>query len=422
MNPTRPIILTLNGQNQGEFSQILVRKHAEFPFLSQRLICHVDCNHLSPTSKRQLFVSNREVQRDVKVRELIQQEIIKALRSDDVLVRLNEEARKQGAQEQDEDATQQMRREVSRLLRLQGVNLGANVGGATGNGQPDQRPRDRRRTPRPPEPIELHEPPTFIRIIWDSEDEITFYPEQRRYLRITTDANSTYHNPNSPQTSRVNIIVGEQLVLRGSTALQNGRMRAIIEGAASSQPGHAGKIRVELTRPGLPMLQDERAFRIVPVPESRPSDRQVTLPPFKTVPVDGLDDPKWATLGWPDNPAVTASEAEMEDGTLTIYYSTAFPQFAGQRSVLERKDVTLANSYVKRYEIWLAVHSLLHYQDSQKPISEPSAQTAIDYRPDDSDSAEERERQERCRIATLSSLFAAREVQLEAAQAVTIQE
>jgi hypothetical protein len=46
VNPARPIILTLNGQNQGEFSQLLIRKDAELPFLAQRLIAHVDCNSL----------------------------------------------------------------------------------------------------------------------------------------------------------------------------------------------------------------------------------------------------------------------------------------------------------------------------------------------------------------------------------------
>ena len=80
VNPAKPIVLTLNGQNQGEMSQALIRKDAELPFLGQRLICHVSCNYLSATSKRQLFVSNREVQREVKVREMIQQELVKALR------------------------------------------------------------------------------------------------------------------------------------------------------------------------------------------------------------------------------------------------------------------------------------------------------------------------------------------------------
>jgi hypothetical protein len=386
VNPGKPIVLTLNGQNQGELSQVFVRKDAELPFLSQRLICHIDCNHLSPTSKRLLFVSNREAQRDVKVRELIQQELVKALKSDDILTKLNDEARQQGAQEQDENAIQQMRSEVARLLRIHGVDLGEALGGTTGTGQMAVRPTQPRRPRRPPEPIELHEPPTFIRFLWDEDEEITFYPEQRRYLRIITDANSTYN----------------------------------------AQAGHTGLLRVELTRPGLTVLVDERPYKIVAAPESRPADRRASLPPFRIVAVDGPDDPKWTQLGWPDSPSSIASEADMEEGTLVIYYSAAFPKFASQRHSFEDRDTALANSFVKRYEIWLAVHSLLHYQDQQLMGSQQRTPGTEANSPDriqeDPDLAQARERQERCRIAILSTLFAAREVQLETSQSIAITE
>ena len=322
-------------------------------------------------------------------------------------------------QEQDESAVRQMQAEVARLLRIHGLNLGQAVGGDSlggddGTTRPVGPPRPR---PRPPEPIELHEPPTFIRFLWDETDEITFYPEQRRYLRIITDANSTYHNPNDPSTSRINLVVGDQVVLRGTTALQGGRMRAIAEGLTGAQVGHAGVLRVELARPGLPVLVDERRYRIVPTPPARPSGRRVTLPPFKTVPVNGPDDPKWTQFDWPDNPALVASEALMEDGVLVVYYSTVFPRFAAQRHALENRDAALATSFAKRYEIWIAVHSLLHYQDQQLATTEPAeSNQAVERSQEDPEVARDRERQERCRAAILSSLFAARELQLEISQ------
>ncbi len=34
VNPAKPIVLTLNGQNQGEFTHLLIRKDAELPFLA----------------------------------------------------------------------------------------------------------------------------------------------------------------------------------------------------------------------------------------------------------------------------------------------------------------------------------------------------------------------------------------------------
>lgn len=410
VNPNKPIVLTLHGQSHAELPVALIRKGAELPFLAQRLACHIDCNSLSPTAKRSLFVSNREGARRGMVYDLIQQELVKVLRSDDELDRLNNEAKEQGYRERDENALQRMRSEVARLLRLQGVEAAEGLGGQVAEGGRDAPERPiRPRPPRPPlQPIDLHEPPTFIRLVWDPEGAITFYPQQRRYIRVESDANSIYHNPNRPEASRINIIAaGPGITICGSTPLQGGRMRAIFEGAPDANVGSEGTIRVELTRTGLPILADERPFRIVPTPPERPRLRQVALPPFRIEPISGLDDVRWTALAWPENPAQIASSAQMEEGVLVIYYSTVFPKYAAQRRSFEQRDAALASSFTSRYEIWLAVHSLLHYQD-QQTANEQIKQFAED-RPE---VAEEQERLERHRIATLASMFAAREVQL----------
>ena len=346
------------------------------------------------------------------MRELIQQEMVKALKSDDVLAKLNDEARQKGMQERDEDAIQEMRSEVARLLKIHGVDLAQAFGGDThGRGPGLSRPTNPPK-PRPkPEPIELHEPPTYIRFLLEEDEPVTFYAEQRRYVRIVTDANSTYHNPNNPTASRINLVVGDQLILRGSTALLGGRMRAVIEGATNAHVGQTGVLRVELTRPGLPVLVDERPYRIVAVPEVKPSGHKVTLPEFKLEPINP-EDAAWTDLGWPENVSLIASEAEMEGGVLVIRYSTVFPKFASQRATFESRDVALAVSFSKRYEIWLAVHSLLHYQDEQRAVSQPE-DPSTPRKEEDAEMAQERERQERVRIAVMSALFAAREVQME---------
>jgi hypothetical protein len=410
VNPNKPIVLTLHGQSHAELPVALIRKNAELPFLAQRLACHIDCNFMSPTAKRSLFVSNREDARRGMVYDLIQQELVKVLRSDDELVRLNKEAKEQGFRERDENALRRMRSEVARLLRLQGVEVAEGMGGQVTEGEGDtpQRPI-RPHPPRPPlQPIELHEPPTFIRLVWDPEAAITFYPQQRRYIRIETDANSTYHNPNKPEASRINIIAaGVGITICGSTPLQGGRMRAIFEGATDAKAGVEGEIRVELTRTGLPTLADERPFRIVAPPPEKPKPRRLALPPFEVRPVNGPEDTRWTALAWPENAAQVASSAQMEEGILVIYYSTVFPKYANQRATFEQRDAALAVSFTSRYEIWLAVHSLLHYQD-QQAASEQLKQLAED----SPEAVEEQERLERHRIATLASMFAAREVQL----------
>jgi hypothetical protein len=408
VNPAKPIVLTSNGQNQEEMSQLLIRKSAELPYLAHRLIVHVDCNDLTPAAKRGLFVSNREGARHGIVHELIQQEVVKALKTDDELVRLNNEARLHSRKNQDEAATQKVREEVSRLLHLRGMDFGQGYGSVVdGQGTDVNHPvRPRKSRPRT-QPLDIHEPPTYVRIVWEENDEITFYPEQRRYVKIETDANSWYHDPHDPAKSRINIIASDGVIVNGSTHLEGGRMRAIFEGASDVATGNKGMIRVELSRTGQPMLFDERPFRIVERPPARQSTRRMMLPQFDFVEVEGPEDDNWMRFDWPIDPRIVASSAEQEDGILMIYYSAVFPKYAEQRAIFERRDPMLAESFTERYKIWLAVHSLLYFQDQQDAMAQDNQHKPID----EDENALIQERQERCRIATVAAMVAAQEVQ-----------
>lgn len=409
VNPAKPIILTLNGQNQAELSQTLIRKDADLPFLSQRLICHLDCNSLTAEAKRALFVSTREDARKGLISEMIEEELVKALRSDDTLNRLNSEARDELQKGKDEAASETIKKEVSRLLKLQGATVGEVEDERRSGERKGDKPRGGPRPPRPkPQPIELHEPPTFLRIVWAGE-EVPFYPGQRRYIRIETDAASAYHNPKDPQMSRVNVIVtGISLNYCGSTPLRDGRMRVVFEAPTESEIGRSGTIRVELSRVGLSSLSDERVLRVIEKPSARPATTKSSLPPFDFKSVDGPDSPLWSVLEWPDDVSSVACSAQMEEGTLVIYYSTVFPNFEKHRSTFEQKSPQTGASFVERYKIWLAVHALLAYQDQQAregaetlPEIEPEVEAQLD-------------REERCRVATMSALIASREMKVEA--------
>ena len=67
----------------------------------------------------------------------------------------------------------------------------------------------------------------------------------------------------------------------------------------------------------------------------------------------------------------------------------------------------LRNSY-KRYEVWLAAHSLLIEKD--KLTSDLSGKNIDQISAEESDQSEMFEMKERCRIATISTIFAEREV------------
>jgi len=402
VNPYRPIVLSMLGQSHGEMPLSVIRRDAELPYLATRLVCHVDCNDLTPQAKRVLFVSNREGAREGQLYERIRQEVIRALSSDDELARLNQEARERGLRERDEQTQQAVRQEVARLLRLEGMRVTERVGPRRTDRPEDVRPGGRgRRGPRDLRLIEIHDPPTYIRVLGEP---LRFHPGQRRYVRIETDASSEYHSAHEPSRSRVNIVLPDSILrLAGTTPLSGGRMRAVCDASEGASPGQVGRMRVELSRPGLPVLSCEVNVEVVPTPLARPGQTDLSLPNFEVVPVDPSED-RWGALDWPDDVAQVASHAQMEDGKLWVYYSTAFPRYAERRSLLERRDPALADSFTSRYEIWVAVHSLLLHQDEEQGLPWASDGGMSD------EVAAAIERKERCRLAAVAAMVAAREV------------
>ena len=247
-------------------------------------------------------------------------------------------------------AEKQMQRQVAKLLRIVGPAL-LDIGGAKkdgGEGEP------KRRGPRgKPQPIEPREPPTYIKILGDKDDKVTFFSGRRKYIRVETDANSDYHDPDDQKKSHINVVVGDDLKVFGTSPLRGGRMRIGIQCKEEVAVGSKGSIRVELYRPGLSTLSDEREYQIIPQPKPKEDGRKTAFPQFELIPVEGPDDENWEyVVDEAEDRDVRrhASGTEMNGGVLYIYYSTAFPRFVAERQRLEQKNAALSASFQKRYE------------------------------------------------------------------------
>jgi len=394
----RPIILTLNGQSHAELTVSLIKNHAELSYLVHRLIIHLDCNNLTHQAKRNLFTSSREDVRKSEVYKLIEDELIKALRTDDQLKILNEEAKNFTLKEKDEEAEKIMRSEVAKILRFYGFPateaLGGQLGEIAGTESPAQ-PVTRTPPHKLTKIIELHDPPIYVKILADPP--IKFYPEQTRYVRIETDAPSTYHNTEDIKKSRVNIILtGGTLHLSGTTPLKGGRMRVILDCSKDAVSDLTGEVSIEISRPGLPTICAKTPYLIVEKPEAHPDKKRISVPPIDWVAVEGPDDPTWSTLDWPDDIKQVASSSILSHDKLTVYYSKMFPDYSNAYKKFERTNTSFAHSFEIRYRIWLAVHSLLIEQDKKQS--------------EDIEKFEETEFEERRRIATIASMIANREV------------
>ncbi len=406
VNGAKPIVLTINGQTHAEWSATILRKSAGLMHLASRMVVHLDCNDLSADAKRVLFVSNREESRKGQVQNLILTELLGALKSDDKLGELEEQARLAGTKEKDENAEREVRQEVARMLKLFGFSV-AEPGGATRADKGDsEKPGGGAKRPRPKaEPIQLNEPPSFIELVGD--DPINFYPSQRRYIRVRTDAHSKYHDATDPLKSRFNFMVeGEHIRVAGSTELRDGHMRVILAATEGATIGAVGKLTAELRPLNSPTLSSSLSIEIVPQPPAKPSGAKINLPIIDIEPVNEVESEEWVSLGWPKDVEEVAADYVYvpSKDILQIRYSTLFPRFRTVRDHFAAKDTTSAGSFEKRYRIWLTTSVLIHWQDTQGDAtkigdSELDPELVDDYR-----------RDELRRMAKASTIYAQREV------------
>lgn len=399
----KPILLTVNGQTHAEFSGLLIRSQnqADLPYLRNRLIVHVDCNNLNQQAKRNLFSSSREDVRKGHISKLIEEEIVKALKSDDKLGQLNEEAKNFSLRKTDTISEEMIKGEVAKVLRFHGFStsvavggsIGDNGGGRIGNIPSIPKPSSHRLIKK----IDVHDPPTYVKILVDSP--VNFYPEQRKYIRIETDAPSNYHNSEDVTKSRFNIIINGTSVIRsGTTPLKEGRMRIILDCQGNSKVGETGEITIEISRPGMIALSDKFSYVVVAKPPPASDKKHISIPEIRFVAVEGPEDLNWSSQSWPDDITKVASSSILSN-ELIVYYSTVFPSFADAHKHIQKTNPTLADSFSNKYKMWLAVHSLLLEHGKKET--------------ENTESFEEWERDERCRLATMAAIIADKEIKTE---------
>jgi hypothetical protein len=368
VDPKRPVLLTLNGQTHAELSVSIIKTNAALPFIAGRLIIHIDCDRLSPQAKRKLFTSSREDVRKNDIAIRIKDEIIKTLQNDERLEELNEEAKAMMLTSQNEKSEEVIRKEIGKFLSFQGYtvqetsSITINNDGITSNPPPVVNPP----TNKPTKIIDLKDPPTYVKIL--SPEVINFYPSQRKYIRIETDAPSSYNQTGDMEKERFNVrISSTHLKYCGSSPLVNGRMRIILESTKEAPIGNTGKIVIEIFRSGFSALSDTKTYQIIEIPKSKPSDKKISVPPINFVEVN-LNDENWQQRGWSQDVNANAYSSILDKNSLTIFFSTVFPQFYERKRKIENNKNSL-EIFIQKYKTLIGVHSLL-LEDKRKEVED----------------------------------------------------
>jgi hypothetical protein len=186
---SQPIIITFNGQKQGQINNSLIKSDLKLPFLEKYLVVQIVCDNLDNESKRHLFSSTRESLRDTSILGELKKLTIDTLNEDDELKRLDKERKDRYLKKDENEALDKLRKRLANR-----INVFMKTSGG-GNSVKASETKDSVKTKKQ-EPIPFNDPPTFFEITSDDNKEV--YKGKTFSIKFKTDAHQSYFtNPDA---------------------------------------------------------------------------------------------------------------------------------------------------------------------------------------------------------------------------------
>lgn len=303
---SKPIIVTYNGQKQGDFPNTLIKDALRLPYLDRYLIVHVDCDKLDAESRRQLFPTTREALRDTPIGDELRRLVVETLAGDEELKRLDQERKQRYLKQEDQAAVDNIRKRLARRVKV------FTSAGGSGKG-PSIPPPEPGPTPEPKQPIPVQDPPTFIRIT--NQDPRKVYAGRSFTLRFETDARPDYfiHADNfiaviSPPS------FGQYT---GTTNVRDGYGVAYFKASDDLEVGASATIILEVRPPHAQSLSASIDVEVAEIPESGTGPGEARTPninPHWVLEADAF----WSDNGW-DRTSV--AKVTQEEDAIDIYVS-----------------------------------------------------------------------------------------------------
>jgi hypothetical protein len=360
-----PIIGTLNGQTQGQLSAHLLRE-VELGMVSRHIVIHLDATNANSKIRRELFATSREGFKDGPVLEDLKAILRKMLEEDDNLYAIERELTERIAKREAETTSEEVRRQVTKLLVEAGLQLreeGPSFGQGGGERQPVH--GHKRRPYVKPDPLPTLPFPQVTKFrIASPQNALHCRINDSETLLVETDADAEFD-----RRGLIGIRAEPPLMEQAAKApLRGGRIRWRLRPKADAKAGDAGKVIVTITRPDGSHLEDEVPFEVLPAMEEKAKKEKGFIPPFHIVPINPYDNQEqWATA-WPELDSSTVTTPALEsvaykpvnlNGIIHVFYSTVFGQFKAQSEKLKNDTPSLSELFRTNYEVWIGYHAIL---------------------------------------------------------------
>ncbi len=363
---SKPIIITYNGQKQGDFPNTVIKDELKLPYLDRYLIVHLDCDKLDAESRRQLFPTTRESIRDTPIGDDLRRLVVETLSEDEDLKRLDQERKRRYISQDDTSTVESIRKRLAKRVSVftKGSGTMPAVRPATPHDPTPASPR---------EPIPVQDPPTFLKIV--SESPRPIYSARSFSIKFQTDAHPEYFY--KPDNFLAVITPPSIANFTGTANVQDGYGIAYFKALPDIPVDATAKITLELRPPRSTALSDTVDVIVIAQPEAGGMGSGEAPSPNIN--------PHWVHENeqfWIDNDWNSSHVAKVtrEDEAIDIYVSAANDNLSKLLARAQRNSVEAVETIRNFYLEHISFYALLHDIDrlSKKiPVESVEDQDAI---------------------------------------------
>lgn len=342
---SKPIIVTYNGQKQGDLPNTVIKTELRLPYLERYIIVHVDCDDLDPESRRQLFPTTRESIRDTAIGDDLRRLVVDTLGADTELTRLDRERKQRYTRRVDSDSVEQIRRRLATRIR-------ATVLAGGGGRSPRSLPPDSPSGPEAPPPIPVENPPTLLEITSPKPRKV--YAGRSFTLKFRTDADPGLFA--SPDTFIAVINPPSFGQYTGTTNVRNGYGVAHFKAAEDLGVGTEGQITLEVRPRRATSLRAETTLEVVALPEAGGKGAGKVATPNINPQWIGPSDLIWKEEGWTNE---SVAKVVQEADGVDIFVSSENRRLGLLIARAQRKDLGAVESVKSFYLEHISYYAML---------------------------------------------------------------
>lgn len=353
--PSKPIIITYNGQKQGELPNTIIKNDLKLPYLERYLIVHVDCDKLDNESRRQLFPTTRESLRDTSILDDLRELVIETLDGDDSLYEFDQRIKQRYTHSTDSKAMDNIRKRLANRVKTY-------ISTGSGGDLPNIPSRRGGRTPNLPRPeIPIIDPPTMLEITSANPKKV--YPGKNFTITFRTNADPAHFDSDA----FIAIIPPSLGKFKGIMNVKKGYGTAYFQINDDVQIGTQSSITLELRPRFSKSLSDSIDIEVVEIPDQGSTNNPGNA---KTPNIN----PQWVGAGsayWIDNEwdEKAVAQVEQTDDEITVYVSKDNQNLSKLLAKAQRKGEEAVENIKAFYLEHVSFHAVLqHLSEKDKEI------------------------------------------------------